>query len=71
MRVYHDFSFGTRIQINVSGSGSGSDQMIRTRPDPDPDPDPKHCISPNLSTTEHRTADTRTHRHRWWCAFAR
>ena len=36
MRVYHDFIFGTRIQINVSWYGSGSGQMIRIRPDPDP-----------------------------------
>ena len=44
MRVYHDFFFGTRIQINVSWYGSGSGQMIRIRPNPDPDPDPKHCL---------------------------
>ena len=33
MQLYHDFFFGTRIQINVSwyGSGSGSWPMIRIR----------------------------------------
>ena len=30
-RVYHDFFFGTRIQINISWCGSGSGQMIRIR----------------------------------------
>ena len=34
MRVYHNFIFGTRIQINVSRYGSGSGQMIRIRPNP-------------------------------------
>ena len=29
MQVYHDFFFGTQIQINVSWSGSGSETLYK------------------------------------------